>query len=100
MAEVNQQVHALQSVDYEEYLDIRPPEGEEWFIANIYHEKEAALLKSNGTDEITIITDSDPEGGAWSMFKFFVTHDHFLRILNLNSEAAPALLGYEGVRIR
>ncbi|MDZ5782117.1 hypothetical protein [Marinococcus luteus] len=100
MAAVGEVVNDMTEVEYEDYLDIRPPEGEEWFIPNIYHANEAVLLKTNGDHEILFASDDDKEGGAWNAFKFFLDRDQYLRVRNVHSDGEASVIGYEGVRIR
>jgi len=86
----------LQSVANGNYLDIRPPSGEEWVIHNIYHSDDAELYFSNGTDEIRFSSHSG-EGG-WIGYFFHVTNSHYLRVKNVSG--ATALIGYDGVQTK
>ena len=99
MASVGDVVADLQTVSYEGRLEIRPPEGETWFIPNIYHSREAALYRVTDDGEVMFASDDDSAGGAWADFKWFVTRDSWLEVENANPDEQDSLIGYDGMRI-
>jgi hypothetical protein len=95
MAEIGEVVHSLDEIADDAYMSIQPAADIEWMITNIYHAGAAELYIYDGTDESLV--DSDPAGGVWANYKFFLTNGHYLRIKNVNGGAA--VVGYDGVRI-
>jgi len=75
-------------------LDIKPPAGEEWIVHNVYHDGPATLYKTDGTNTVTI--DTDTSGGVWSGFFFHVTNSHYLQVKN--DDSSSKVLGYDGIR--
>ncbi|MDZ5782115.1 hypothetical protein [Marinococcus luteus] len=98
MPDIGDGVHGMESADFEGYVDIRPPEGEEWFIPNIYFQQEVELIKTDGDNEIVIARATNPEGGSWAAYKYFVSRDYYLRVRNTSSQEESQVIGYEGVR--
>lgn len=96
MADVRGIVQGTQSIAVGAFLDILPPVGEEWMIANIYHGGAAELYKYDGVNSQLI--DDDVESGAWLQWKWFVVRDNYLRVKNVSG--AAALISYEGVRTK
>lgn len=84
----------LASVQPNDYLDIRPPEGEEWIIHNIYHESDIQLELYDGTN--SLIFDFDLGAGLYAKYSFHVTNSIRIRVKNLASSAK--LIGYDGVQ--
>ncbi|MCD6148461.1 hypothetical protein J7J18_03755 [bacterium] len=87
----------LQSVAASNYLDIRPPSGEEWVIHNIYHEYDVSLVFTDGTNELTF--DSDTGAGVYAKYAFHVTNSLWIRVYNSDT-ANARLIGYDGVQTK
>ena len=84
------------SVLVNEYVDIRPPEGEEWVIHNIYYSGSVKLYFTDGTNHIMF--DTAPGPGGHLNFNFHVTYNYWIRVMNASMETI--LVGYDGVRTK
>ena len=101
MAERGQVVADMQEVSAGEALVIRPPEGEEWVIHNIYHEVDAQLIRVKQIDASTtseIVVDSHSGNGGWLGFAFHVTNTHYIKVENTSSSSGK--IGYDGIITR
>ncbi|MEM1879171.1 MAG: hypothetical protein QXJ18_05365 [Desulfurococcaceae archaeon] len=87
----------LASVPANGYLDIRPPEGEEWVIHNIYHEYDVDLILTDGTLSLTF--DTDYGAGVYARYAFHVTNTLWIRVRNRDT-TIHRLIGYDGVRTK
>jgi len=76
------------------YLDIRPPQNEEWVIHNIYHEYDVDIAVTDGTNEL--IFDTDLGAGAYVGFAFHVTYTQWIRVKNRDTANARKI-AYDGV---
>lgn len=83
----------LSSISASGYLDIRPSQGTEWVIHNIYHEDSVQLEFYDGTN--SLIFDVDYGMGIWAWYEFHCTYTIRIRVKNLASSAK--LIGYDGV---
>jgi len=86
----------LVSVGAGEYLDIRPPVGEEWVIHNIYHEGDIQIELYDGTN--SLVFDTDPGAGVYAKYAFHVTNTIRIRVKNTMTTAK--LIGYDGIQTR
>ncbi|MEM1540612.1 MAG: hypothetical protein QXJ07_04435 [Candidatus Bathyarchaeia archaeon] len=84
------------SVAAGDYLDIRPPAGEEWVIHNIYHEGDVQLEFYDGT--YSLVFESASGAGVYSKYAFHVTNSVRIRVKNLASTAK--LIGYDGIQTK
>jgi cytoskeletal protein RodZ len=87
----------ISSVASGEYLDIRPPSGEEWVIHNITHNGAVELYFTDGTNTIGPI-DSDAGAGGWLNFNFHVTNSCWYRVKNVSG--TTQLIGYDGIQTK
>jgi hypothetical protein len=87
----------LVSVPAGQYLDIRPPPGEEWVIHNIYHAYDVDLAFTDGTN--VLVFDTDPGAGVYARYAFHVTNTLWIRVINKDS-ANARLIGYDGVQTK
>lgn len=88
--------NGLASVASGAYLEIQPGAGVEWVIHNIYHESDIELYFYDGASNL--LFDSEVGKGAYARFAFHVTNTRWIRVKNTN--AAPKLVGYDGVVTR
>lgn len=86
----------LQVIVNNQYLDIRPPSGEEWVIHNIYHAGDVELYFWSGTDSILI--DSASGAGAWCAYFWHVTNTVYLRVMNVSG--GDIAIGYDGIQTK
>jgi len=86
----------ISSISAGEYLDIRPPSGEEWVIHNIYHQDDVEVYFTDGTNSIKIITRKD--NGVIPFTCFHVTNSYWIKVKN--STSSSALIGYDGVQTK
>jgi len=87
---------ALVSVADGEFLDIRPPTGEEWIIHNITCSANCELYYTDGTNYILVDTLVGP--GGWLNFNFHVTNSRWYAVKNVSG--GTALIGYDGIQSR
>jgi hypothetical protein len=85
----------LASVDAGAYLEIQPGVGVEWVVHTIYHESDIELYFSDGGNNL--LFDSVGGMGATSC-ALHVTNARWVRVKN--TDAAPKLIGYDGVVTR
>jgi hypothetical protein len=85
---------AISSIAASDYLDIRPPSGEEWIIHNIYHASDIQLELYDGTNSLAF--DTDTGAGVYAKYAFHVTNS--IRIRVKNTTASAQLIGYDGVQ--
>lgn len=78
-------------------LDIRPPSGTEAVIHNIYHESNATLLLTDGTNSFAF--DSETGSGVWARFNFHVTYGLWIRVRNDDS-VNYRLIAYDGIQTK
>jgi hypothetical protein len=88
--------NGLSNVVAGDYLDIRPPVGEEWVIHNIYHASDIQLELYDGTN--SLIFDTDAGAGVYAKYAFHVTNS--IRIRVKNTSASAQLIGYDGVQTK
>jgi len=84
------------SVDPGGVLFIQPPIDKEWIVLSVTHEYDAELIHVEGTNEITI--DSDTGAGAWIGLKIGVTNTCYLKVKNLDTVNAR-LIGYSAIEL-
>jgi len=87
---------AIVRLDPEQYLDIRPPFGEEWVIHNIVCSGSCELYVTDGTNYILV--DSCSGSGAWLGFAFHVTNSIWYAVKNVDTK--PILVSYDGVQTK
>lgn len=78
------------------FLDIQPPQGEEWVIHNIYHEGDVQLELYDGTN--SLVFDVDAGAGVYAKYAFHVTNS--IRIRVKNTMASAKLIGFDGVQTK
>jgi len=88
--------NGLSNVAAGDYLDIRPPVGEEWVIHNIYHANDIQLELYDGTN--SLIFDTDAGAGVYAKYAFHVTNSIRIRVKNTSTSAQ--LIGYDGVQTK
>lgn len=84
------------SVEVNGYVDIRPPEGEEWVIHNIYHSGRIELYFTDGTNLIKF--DEAPGPGGYLNFNFHVTYYYWIRVRN--TDTTSIFVGYDGIQTK
>jgi len=86
----------MQQVLAGEFLEIRPPAGEEWSIHNIYFEDSIEVYRSNGTYDLKF----HPETSAGFLAKhtFHVTNGQFIKVKN--PTAIARYIAYDGMQTK
>jgi len=82
----------IQSIENNAYLDIRPANGKEAVVNNIYFEDNIEIKFYDGTNEVDF--DSATGAGCYARFGFDVTYTDRIRVKNVGGEAHP--IGYSG----
>lgn len=87
----------LQSVGNNGILDIKPPNGEEWVIHNIYYNQGTVeFYKTNGVHSILFDVDNSRGGRLGALF-----HCTSTQWLQLKNKATTAtLIGYDGIQTK
>lgn len=92
MAAIGDVFSDIQSIENDAYLDIRPGDGEEAIVNNIYFEDDVEISFYDGTYEVDF--DTATGAGLYSRFGFDVTYTNRIRVKNTGGEAHP--IGYSG----
>lgn len=74
------------------FLDIRPPTGETWHIANIMTEAKVELQRYDGTN--TIVMEAVTAATWWSGLQLKPTYNDWYRVKNTDTVAR--LISYDG----
>jgi hypothetical protein len=78
------------------YLDIRPPEGEEWVIHNIYYSGAVELYFTDGTNYIKF--DTGGGSGGHLNFNFHITYNYWIAVKNITD--TNILIGFDGIQTK
>jgi len=92
MAAVGDVFSDIESVENNAYLTIRPGEGNEVVVNNIYFEDDVEISFYDGANEVDF--DSATGAGIYSRFGFDLTYNNYIRVKNVGGEAHP--IGYSG----
>jgi hypothetical protein len=90
-------VHGLSSIANSSVLDIRPSEGVELVVHNIYYNQGTIeIYVTNGIN--TLLFDDDTlKGGRFGAY-FHCTNDHWIQVKNTAGTAT--LIGYDGIQTK
>ena len=90
-------VRNMRTIANNDYLTIRPPEGEEWFIETIVYGGDMILSFTDGTITVSRAQTSNAPNSL-DKCGYTVTHDWYITIQN--KSGGNAEFGYSGYRLQ
>jgi len=94
MVEVGDRVGDIKDITNGNFLEVRPPIGEVWYISEIAVEGAAELYRTNGTTDTKLFDFNAPLIG----FVFHVSNENYIKIKNVSG--GTQRMSYSGVRVK